>query len=466
LTKQELETVLPHIFSFYESVKLSLAVVRGKEEWQPVYFLAEYDYLSPIGSFKVVFDTPQFRILSGSIDTGEWDGYYNEILNGGAFLISLENGDYLRITFPKWPQDGPCFETGEEARSAWKRPWPCVRTNFHGGNQAIDTSLWTLMKNAAMTYKVPYASVAEAVSDILGITEANLEFKNSQMVHGSILFPIFASFESAKYVRERQKLHLSATVVYHCKVNPETLYVSARVETREQGAERLQKRSMASTTIPGREQELCRSEWRSPVETAAGSVRHTNFYLINEAIESFSLLIDEANLRFVPELVTELEIRRLMTEKTDRRELDHIMKIEKGLLERQGKDFEEALFMLLCRMGFDVAWENENSPFDILAVSPNGCLVVECKSKPPTAAMAEELRDLARSYVNENNPYVMPVLATNLTKLSDLDRDLMQVWQRNEVCMLTRDRLEQLLNAVKHESLEKSERYLQQYFTW
>ena len=470
LTQQELDTILPHIRDFYKSVKLSLAIVRGKEEWQPVYFLAEYDYLPPQGSFKVVFDTPQFQVLSGNIPTTQWECYNKVILNGGEFSISLEYEGSLTIAFTKWPQDGPYFETGYEARSAWKRPWPCVLTNFHGGNQVIDNSLWTLMRNAAITYEVPYSSVSEAVSDILRISEDRLEFKASQMVHGSVLLPIFASFETARYVQDQQKLHLSATLLHHSKVDPETLYVSARVETREQKPERLPRKSLTGMKIAAPEKEHCRSEWRSPVETGVCSVRHTYFYLVHEATKSFRLLIDEAHLGFVPELTTKSEIERLMKEPpsgaTNRRRLDYAMKIRKGILEKQGKEFEEAMFMLLCRMGFDVAWENENSPFDILAVSPNGCLVVECKSKPPAAAMAEELRDLARSYTNENNPHVTPVLATNLVKLSDLDRDLMQVWQRNEICMLTRDRLEHLLDAVDDESLGRSERYLRQYFAW
>ena len=470
LTQQELNTIVPDIRDFYKSVKLGLAIVRGKEEWHPVYFLAEYDYSLPLGSFKVAFDTLQFKVLLGNIPTTQWECYNEAIVNGGEFSIRLEHEDSLTITFTKWPQDGPYLETGDEARLTWKRPWPCILTNFHGGNQVVDNSLWTLMRNAAITYEVPYSSVSEAVSDILGISEDKLEFKTSQMVHGSVLLPIFASFESVRYVRDQQKLHLSATLLHHSKVNPETLYVSARVETREQRPERLPKRSMGGMKITAPEKELCRSEWKSPVRTGLGSIRHTHFYLVHEVTKSFSLAIDEAHLRLVPELTTKSEIERLMKEPpsgaTNRRGLNYAMKIRKGILEKQGKEFEEAMFMLLCRMGFDVAWENENSPFDILAVSSNGCLVVECKSKPPTAAMAEELRDLARSYTNENNTHVTPVLATNLVKLSDLDKDLMQVWQRNEICMLTRDRLEHLLDAVDEESLGRSEQYLRQYFAW
>ena len=466
LTQQELNTILPYIRDFYKSVKLGLAIVRGKEEWQPVYFLAEYDYLPPLGSFKVAFDTPQFQVLSGNIPTTQWECYNEVILNGGEFSIPLEHEDSLTITFTKWPQDGPYFETGYEARSTWKRPWPCILTNFHGGNQVIDNSLWTLMRNAAITYDVPYSSVSEAVSDILGMSEDKLEFKTSQMVHGSVLLPIFASFDSAKYLRDEQKLHLVATVVYHSKVNPEKVCVSARIGRRDQRTERLQKRSLSSTRIIGPEEELCRSQWRSPVDTAAALINHAVFNLSFEVTDGSPLHIDETHLGFVPELTTESEIERLMMEKTDRRRLDHYMKIEKGLLEKKGKDFEEALFMLLCRIGFDVAWESENSSFDILAVSPNGCLIVECTSDPPTVTMAEELKTLAQSYKSEKNPYCMPVLATNLTKSSDLDYDLQKMQQENEVYLLTRDRLKQLFDAVKHESLTRTERYLLEYFRW
>jgi hypothetical protein len=324
------------------------------------------------------------------------------------------------------------------------------------------------MRNAVVTYNVPYSSVSEAVSDILEIKEDRLEFKTGQKVHGTVLLPLFASFDSARYERDKNRLHLSAIVVHHSKVNSGRLFVSARVERREETVERLRKTRLPDSRILGPEEDLRRSEWKSLVDAPATSVRHTIFHLVYEAIEDFPLLIDEDHLRLVPVLTAKSEIERLMTERSDRRGLDYLTKIEKHLLDAKGDQFEEAVYMLLSRMGFDVAWESKNRSFDVLAASPNGCLVVECTSDPPSAVMAEELRDEAQSYKNEKTPRVLAVLATNQTLWSDLESDIDVVKmerERGEVYFLTRDRLKRVLEELKLESLGRSEKYLRR-FEW
>jgi len=460
-----LDKMHPYLFSFYKSIKLSLALVRGEEAWQPLYFLAEYDYHVPTGSFRTLFYTPQFRMILGSIDTGQWDSYSQVIRNGGRFLINLECGDSLTIAFPPWKQDGPYFETGCDARMGWNRAWPHIRVDFHGTSELIERSLWELMENAVITYDVPYSSISEAVSDIFHVNEERLEFKASQSQHGSVLLPIFASFDLAKYDREGNKLRLVTQVICHSKVNREKLYVSARVEAANHAVERVQKTQLKSAIV-GLEEELCRSEWLSEPKLPAASVHHTRFYLVYDLINDSPFLIDQEYLRSVPALTTKSEINRLMEERSDRRRLDYWTKIERSLLDKKGEDFEKAVFMLLSRSGFDVAWESKNSDIDILAVSPNGCLVVECTWDPPSTAMAQELKELAQSYRNEKNPRVLPVLATNQTSSDDLDQDMKKMHQDGEVFFLTRDRLKQLVDAVQHESLARTEKYLQRHFTW
>ena len=126
----------------------------------------------------------------------------------------------------------------------------------------------------------------------------------------------------------------------------------------------------------------------------------------------------------------------------------------------KGGEFEEGVFRLLCRMGFDVAWENRNHPFDILAASPNGCLVVECAWDTPSVAMARELIDQSQSYRSTENPLVLPVLATNRTSWSDLDKDLLNMELRGEVYFMTRDRLMQALEKLEVESASRTATYL------
>ncbi|MGA2238798.1 MAG: hypothetical protein ABSG74_06275 [Candidatus Bathyarchaeia archaeon] len=457
-----------HVLGFCKSVKLSLAIVKGKQDWQPVYFLAEYDYLPPVSSFKTLFRSPEFCVISSRVQMIQCQGFMERVRKGGKFVVSLEEGETLTIVFAGWNALAPVFVTGLESRQAWNRSWPHLQIDFHGGANEIESGLWEIIQNAVVTYEVPYSTVSEAVSDILKIKEERLEFKSTRAVHGSVLIPLFVSFESAKYDRARDKFHLVAKILHHSRIDSERLFVSARVEGREGRIEKLRKTQLPATRIVGPEKDLHRSEWWSPVETPATSVRHTTFYLVYEGIGDLSLLVDEEHLRSVPVLTAKSEIERLMTERSNRRELDYLTKIEKQLLDAKGEQFEEAVFMLLSRMGFDVAWENKNHSFDVLAASPNGCLVVECTSDPPSVRMAEELRNEAQSYENEKNPRVLAVLATNQTMWNELESDLDLVKMEREhgqVYFLTRDRLKRALEELKSESLARSERYLRS-FEW
>ena len=310
------------------------------------------------------------------------------------------------------------------------------------------------------TYEVPYPTVSEAVSDILKIKEERLEFKTSHKVHGSVLIPLFASFDSADYVRENQKVVLAASVGYYSELNYESLHVSARIGRRDETVERLSKSGLPKAAVRALGGAVCRSEWRSNVETPANSIRHTTFYLLYEDLQDFPLLADELHLRAVSVLTPKSEIERLMTERTGRREQDYLLKIEKRLFDAKGVEFEEGVFKLLCRMGFDVAWENRNPPFDILAASPNGCLVVECTWDTPSVAMARELIDQAQSCRSTENPLVLPVLATNRTSWSDLDKDLLNMELRGKVYFMTRDRLMQALEKLEVESASRTATYL------
>ena len=440
--------------------------MKGEQSWQPLYFLAEHDYLLPNEIFKTLFDTPQFKMISGSISTSQWEVYSREISNGGSFSVSLKDGDHLTIVFKPWTQSGPYFATGYEARSGWNRTWPHVRIDFKGPSGAIESSLWTLMANAAITYDVPYSSISEAVSEIFKINEDRLEFRRGDFPEGSVLFPIFAAFDLAKYDRSEQKLRLVARIIYHSKATPERLYVSAKLEASDKRVERARRTRLKSGKVVGPEKELCRVEWSSPVELPAASVRYARVNLVYDPIDDSPVLIDQEYLRLVSALTNNSEIKRLMEEKSDRRRVDYWTKLEKGLLDGKGDAFEEAMFTLLSRAGFDVSWESKNNPFDIFAASPNGCLVVECTRDPPSVAMAQELKELAESYVNEKNPRVLPVLATNQTASGDLDQDMNRMHQDGGVYFLTRDRLKQLLDAVRQESLVRTEKYLERHFTW
>jgi hypothetical protein len=390
------------------------------------------------------------------------------VRKGGKLVIPVEGGETLAIVFASWNALAPVFVIGLESRQAWNRSWPHLRIDFHGGANEIESGLWEVMQNAVVTYEVPYSTVSEAVGDILKIKEERLEFRTTRAVHGSILIPLFASFESARYKRGKDKFHLVAMVAHHSKVDSERLFVSARVESREGTVERLRKTRLPDGGILGPEEDLRRSEWRSLIEARAASVRHTTLNLVYEGIEDLSLLIDEEHLRLVPVLTDKSELERLMTERSDRRELDYLMKIERQLLDAKGEKFEEAVFMLLSRMGFDVAWESKNRSFDVLAASPNGCLVIECTSDPPSVAMAEELRDEAQCYKTEKNPRVLAVLATNQTPWNELasDVDLAKMEREHgKVYFLTRDRLKRILEELKLESLGRSEKYLRR-FEW
>lgn len=466
LSKEELGKLQPHLLSFCNSVRASLAIVKGDQDWKPVYFLAEYDYRSPDRVFKMLFDTPRFRIISGRVGKTEWEAYHHQILHGGKFTLVLQDGNWLTVVFSGWEQRNPCFVTGIESRHGWNRIWPHVQVDFKGG-RTIEHDLWMFMRNAAVTYEVPYSSVSEAVSHILDIKEDRLEFRSSEDAHGTILLPIFASFQSVRYERRGEKLHLVATVVYHCKLNPEKLFVSARLQRHDRTIERFHKTRLTGARVVGPEEGLCRCERSTPVEAAAVDVDRATFHLSYEPPDYSPLPIDEDHLRFVPVVTADSEIQRLMTERSDRRGLNYLMKIEKQLLDKKGKDFEEAVFMLLSRMGFDVAWESKDSPVDIIAASPNGCLVVQCTSDQPSVAMARDLKDHAQCYRNAENPRVLPVLATNQSMSSQIhnDVDLARMEQQREVYFLARDRLATLLEELKHESLRRTEKYLVQ-FAW
>ena len=184
-----LSKLQPHLLSFCRSVKLSLAIVKGDQGWQPLYFLAEYDHALPDGLFKTLFHTPQFRIISGRMDTDQWHSYYQEIRHGGKFTVSLDGGQTQTVVLAAWHEDRPSFVTGLESRQAWNRTWPYVQIDFHGGPNEIESSLWTLMKNAAVTYEVPYSSVSEAVSDILKIRKTGLHSRQVKPFMDRFSFP-------------------------------------------------------------------------------------------------------------------------------------------------------------------------------------------------------------------------------------------------------------------------------------
>jgi hypothetical protein len=272
--------------------------------------------------------------------------------------------------------------------------------------------------------------------------------------------PLFVSFESAAYVRKEQSVALAAVVSYYSKLNPESLQVSARVGARDETVERLSKTGLPKGTACEHERSLCKSEWQTGIETPANSIRRTTFYLVYEAIQDSPLLVDELHLMSVSDLTSKSEIERLMTERTDTPERDYLLMIEKRLFDEKGKDFEKGVFRLLCRMGFDVVWEGRNHPFDILAASPNGCLVVECTWDTPSVAMAQELMTQACSYRTPENPLVLPVLVTNRISWSDLDKALLSMERRGEVFFMTRDRLMNALDKLKVESASRTTAYL------
>jgi hypothetical protein len=449
-----------HILGFCRSVELSLAIVKGDRGWQPVYFLAEYDYRPPEDFFRTLFCTSEFRIISGRVQVMQWQGIVEQVRKGGELTVTLEGGETLLIVLAGWNALAPVFVTGSESRQAWNRSWPHIRIDFQGGANEIKSGLWEVIQNAVVTYRVPYPTVSEAVSDILRISEDRLAFKTSQAVHGSLLIPLFVSFESAAYVRKEQSVALAAVVSYYSKLNSESLQVSARVGTRDETVERLPRTALLKGTAREHGQALCKSEWQADVETPANSIRRTTFYLVYEAIQDSPLLVDELHLMSVSDLASKSEIERLMTERTDTTERDHLLMIEKRLFDEKGKNFEEGVFRLLCRMGFDVVWEGRNYPFDILAASPNGCLVVECTWDTPSVAMTQELMNQARSYRTAENPLVLPVLATNRVSWNDLDKDLLSMERRGEVYFMTRDRLMNALEKLKVESASRTTAYL------
>lgn len=464
LSEETLARLRAHLTDFYESVRFSLAIFKKAQGWRPLYFLAEYDYQRPEQFLKLLFDTPQFRIASGRIDVAKWESYLKEIGNGGKVSASMDNDETVAVTFSPWKDSRPLLVTGLEARHDWHRAWPAVQINYSGGLNASDAEIWQLMRNVAITYRVPYATISEAVSHKLDISEDKLEFKTAQATHGTILLPIFASVEHVGYGREGPSVDCIARVVYHSKVDPDKLLVSARVTRRDQSVERLQQTPLSSYKVAGPEEGLLRREWRQTIQTPATSVHLTSFHLAYEGLDT-RFPIDEDYLRFVPVIVPKTEIERLMTEGTGRRRLDNLTKIENLLLDGKGDKFEEGMEMLLCRMGFDVAWEGKQSRFDTLAVSPNGSLIVECTSDPPSAAQAEDLKERANSYRNESNPLVLPVLATNMTQLSEVEADLglIGLERQGEIYFLTRDRLKRLFEEVKHESLGRTEKYLNRF---
>jgi hypothetical protein len=467
-SEEELRKVQDHIMNFCKSVKLTLAVVRGDQEWKPVYLLAEYSYLPSEVAFKALFDTPQFRIVSGRIDVHTWETNKKAIVDGTCLYIPLEQEGSLTIAFRgKWAQSGVYFRTGQSVRSEWNRRWPCLVTNLVGG-KTIDPGLWSLMENVAITYVTPYTSISEVINDVLGLPREKLRFEVDRIVHGSVLLPIFACLESANYEREKQKVSLVAKLVYHSNVDLGKIGVSARVEKRDQTVERLPKSSPADETAFTSEGELLVAEWESLVEASVTSINRTSLYLSYEEIESLPLLIDEKTLFSVPEVTSREEIERIMTKKAiggRAQKLDYLLKIEKMLFGQKSNEFEEALFILLCRLGFDVAWENRNDPLDILALSPNGCLAVECTLASPNTVMARELKNKAQQYRSQENPRVIPVLALSQTTSSELDQGLQKMEQEGEICILTKDRLKQLLDALKKESSCRTEHYLSRYFT-
>lgn len=414
----------------------------------------------PEDSFKTLFRSSEFRIISGRVQVTQWQGIVEQVRKSGDVTVTLEEGETLPIVLAGWNALTPVFVTGLESRQAWNRNWPHVRIDFQGGTNEIKSGLWEVMQNAVVTYKLPYSTVSEAVSDILRIREERLEFKTSQAVHGSLLIPLFVSFESGAYVRKEQSVALAAVVSYYSKLNSESLRVSARVGARDETVERLPKTGLPKGTAREHGQHLRKLEWQASVQTPASSIRRTIFYLVYEAIQDSPLLVDELHLMSVSDLTSKSEIERLMTERTDTPERDYLLMIEKRLFDEKGKEFEKGVFRLLCRMGFDVVWEGRNHPFDILAASSNGCLVVECTWDTPSVAMAQELMDQARSYRTEENPLVLPVLATNRISWSDLDKDLLSMERRGEVYFMTRDRLMNALDKLKIESVSRTTTYL------
>jgi len=104
-----------HLLNVCKSVKVSLAIVRESQAWKPVYFLAEYDYLPPEGSFKILLHTSQFRIISGRIQMIQWQGFEEQVRNGGKLTVSLEGGETLAIAFAAWDARKPVLSL------AWSR---------------------------------------------------------------------------------------------------------------------------------------------------------------------------------------------------------------------------------------------------------------------------------------------------------------------------------------------------------
>jgi hypothetical protein len=471
LSREELDGLHAKTADFYQSVKLSLAIVKKDLAWKPLYFQAEYDHLPSESFFKRLFDAPRFCIVSERMDIDLWEGIEGAIVPGGAgFPVYFEPTEHtparpLQVSFEgKWQRRGPSFETGLDARLGWNHRWPRLLCEYEG--ETMEPDLWTLMQNVADINA--YNSISEVINDKFGFSKDKFRFEANRLSRGLLVYPIFTSFESASYARERQKVRLVARVVYHSKQKPENICISARIEPRDEDVERLEKSHVATgKTQENLEKELLVSSWESVVKAPAPSIVRSNLSLSCELTESLSLQIDEWPLKSVPELTSRLEINKIMTEKATagrNRALDYFLKIEKMLLGLKGDEFEEAMFMLLCRLGFEVAWQHKNDPVDIVALSPNGCLVVGCTSAPPTVAMAEDLVKQAQSYRNENNPVVMPVLALNQTDSSDLSQDLQKMQQEEQICFLTKDKLRSLFDVAREESSDRTERYLSRHF--
>ena len=193
----------------------------------------------------------------------------------------------------------------------------------------MEPDLWPLMQNVADINA--YNSISEVINDKFGFSKDKFRFEANRLSRGLLVYPIFTSFESASYARERQKVRLVARVAYHSKQKPENICISARVEPRDEDVERLKKSHVATgKTQDNLEKELLVSSWESVVKAPAPSIVRSNLSLSCELTDSLSLQIDEWPLKSVPELTSRLEINKIMTEKAAagrNRELDYFLKI-------------------------------------------------------------------------------------------------------------------------------------------
>jgi len=432
----------------YASIDLGVAIVSFKRKWHAIFVKATLSYKKPYRFFNSVVRTPKFRILRGSFPSSEFETLLRILSQGGQLNVPITSRLTIGVLFREWKRCSVSFEQGRYIKDQYGIEYPSHIVRFES-----DWAAWRELEREVnfllQCNDVPYADYAESISQNLSFKKDRLEIDRDGKPRGYLLIPIYARIFDCRYGLEGGQFSLDIITEFYHKIPFGKLALSSRIEMRDGTRIYIRKQRLQKLDIQ-RTREMCIARKTLKARTDPSE---TSWIVINLVLDNREpILLDKMMERELKVLLPETKISQIMREYEfkGREQTEYLEKTWKKLMEGKGHEFEDAVFTMLTRLGFDAVLEarQKNHLYDILACSPQGVLIVECTSDRISKVMAEKIYSTASEIQKQLKVRAIPLIFTNQINSNELDANVQDFCRRSRVLIVTRDRISTIIEIA------------------